>query len=95
MPKRISRPKRPSDINQLAHQLVQESTQESGPEPPISKSDISRVMAAMGRKGGQIGGKRRLETMTPEERREVAAKAAKARWIKKSGKKPSSKDAIQ
>jgi hypothetical protein len=28
------------------------------------------------RKGGQIGGKRRLKAMTKEERRKVAAKAA-------------------
>jgi hypothetical protein len=39
-------------------------------------------MAAMGRKGGKIGGKRRMTTMTPEQRREVAQKAAKARWSK-------------
>jgi hypothetical protein len=39
-------------------------------------------MAAMGRKGGQIGGKRRLVTMTPEQRRKAATKAAKARWKK-------------
>jgi hypothetical protein len=36
----------------------------------------------MGRKGGAIGGKRRLVTMTKEQRRKVAAKAAKARWKK-------------
>ena len=43
-------------------------------------------MAAIGRKGGQIGGKRRLKTMTKEQRRSVAAKAARARWKKpKSG----------
>jgi hypothetical protein len=39
-------------------------------------------MAAIGRKGGQIGGKRRLKTMTKAERSKVAAKAAKARWKK-------------
>jgi len=36
----------------------------------------------MGRKGGKIGGKRRMKTMTREERRKVAVKAAKARWKK-------------
>ena len=36
-------------------------------------------MAEMGRKGGLIGGKRRLKTMSKEQRRKVAAKAAKAR----------------
>jgi hypothetical protein len=49
--------------------------------PKISDA-VSRVMAAMGRRGGKIGGKRRLTTMTPEQRREVARKAAKARWAK-------------
>ncbi len=35
-------------------------------------------MSEMGRKGGKIGGKRSLETMTPEERRARAKKAAAA-----------------
>jgi len=39
-------------------------------------------MAVIGRKGGQIGGKRRLKTMTKAERSKIAAKAAKARWKK-------------
>jgi hypothetical protein len=41
-------------------------------------------MAVMGRRGGQIGGKRRLVTMTAEQRKRAAAKAAKARWSKKT-----------
>jgi hypothetical protein len=41
-----------------------------------------QVMRTMGAKGGKIGGKRRLETMTPEERSKSAKKAAKARWSK-------------
>jgi hypothetical protein len=41
-------------------------------------ANISEYMAAIGRKGGRIGGNRRLETMTKAERPEVAAKAAKA-----------------
>lgn len=50
--------------------------------PKVTKSDISRVMAAMGRRGGRIGGKRRLTTMTAEQRQEAARKAAQARWGK-------------
>jgi len=57
--------------------MVRRST---GTEAAPSTSDISRVMAAMGRKGGKIGGKRRMVTMTAEQRREVAQKAAKTRW---------------
>jgi hypothetical protein len=34
----------------------------------LSKKFVSEVMRAMGSKGGKIGGKRSLETMTPEER---------------------------
>jgi hypothetical protein len=40
----------------------------------------------MGRKGGQIGGKRRLVTMTPAARKAAAAKAAQARWGVKAKK---------
>ena len=39
-------------------------------------------MAQLGRKGGKVGGKRRLETMTSKQRSEVARKAAKARWAR-------------
>ncbi len=35
-------------------------------------------MREMGRKGGKIGGKRSLETMTPKARRDRARKAAAA-----------------
>jgi len=78
MPKRISKP---MDINQAAFQMVRRSTGTADP-PKVTASEVSRVMAAMGRKGGKIGGKRRLEAMTPEQRREVAMKAAKTRWSK-------------
>jgi hypothetical protein len=37
----------------------------------------------MGRRGGRIGGKRRAQQMTAEERKELARKAAMARWAKK------------
>ena len=82
----IGKGKRPRDPNQLAKWIVDQSTNEAPqPEPPVvpaSPSDISAYMAAIGRKGGQIGGKRRLRTMTKEERSKIAANAAKARWSK-------------
>ena len=52
----------------------------------LDRAIISRIMSEMGRKGGKIGGKRRLETMTHEQRGQVALKAAQARWAK-SGKR--------
>lgn len=39
---------------------------------------------ALGRKGGLKGGKARAESMTSQQRKEAAKKAAQARW----GKKP-------
>jgi hypothetical protein len=78
--------KRPRDPNQLAAWTVSVSTHQiPAPEPEVPKptasvppSAISEYMAAIGRKGGHIGGKRRLKTMTKAERSRVAAKAAKA-----------------
>jgi hypothetical protein len=37
-------------------------------------------MAALGRKGGKIGGRKRAEALTKSQRREIALKAARARW---------------
>lgn len=82
MPKRTRREPK-ADVNQLAHHLVKMSTEEKGPsEAPATKSEISRIMAAMGRKGGKIGGKRRAERMTEAARSNAAAVAARARWAK-------------
>jgi len=83
----VGKGKRPRDPNQLAKWIVDQSTaEESSPaqEKPVPvPSDLSTYMAAMGRRGGQIGGKRRLVTMTAAQRKKAAAKAAAARWGKK------------
>jgi hypothetical protein len=84
----VGKGKRPRDPNQLAKWIVEHSTSgepQSQEEPPAESSapvNLSEYMAAIGRKGGQIGGKRRLKTMTKEQRRKVAARAARARWKK-------------
>ncbi len=52
------------------------------PQSVTPPANLSEYMAAIGRKGGQIGGKRRMKTMTKEQRSKVAAKAAKTRWKK-------------
>ena len=80
MPKRVKHKKRLTDVNRIAHTLVQLSTQEPVQEFPLSF--ISQYMAQIGSKGGQIGGKRRLVTLTTRERIKIAKKAAKARWKK-------------
>lgn len=51
-------------------------------EPTPERSPISEYLATIGRKGGLKGGKSRSEKLTPERRKEIAQKAAKARWNK-------------
>jgi len=72
------------DFNQVAQRLVRMSTEGTGPgevQTP-SKSEISRVMAELGRRGGKVGGKRRAANMTEAQRSNAAAAAAKARWAR-------------
>jgi hypothetical protein len=80
MPKRTSKPK--LDAVQNARRVVDVTIEES----EVSLSIVSQVMAQMGRKGGKIGGKRRLETLSDERRREIASLAAKKRWGAKKKK---------
>jgi len=47
----------------------------------------NRAAVALGRRGG----KARLKKMTPEQRTEVARKAAQARWQKEKAKKSAPK----
>jgi hypothetical protein len=47
------------------------------------QQQLSAYMAKLGAKGGKVGGKRRLKTMTKAERVAVARKAASARWKSK------------
>jgi hypothetical protein len=79
MPKRIS--KKLKDPNQTAAAVVALSTELQPAE--IDRETLSRVMAEMGRKGGKIGGKKSLETMSAVERKRRASKAAKSRWKNK------------
>ena len=75
MPKRIS--KKLKDPNQIAAAVVALHTSE---DTPTDAATLSKVMAEMGRRGGKIGGKKSLETMTPYQRKKRAKKAAQSRW---------------
>lgn len=87
MPKRISKPKLDTVQNARRVVLASVGEPETLPETPTHpRSVISQVMAEMGRKGGQIGGKRRLETLSDRRRSQIAKNAAIARWSKKKKK---------
>ncbi len=51
------------------------------------KSDISKYLAKIGRRGGLKGGKARMAALTPEERKQLARAAARARWAKSKPKR--------
>jgi hypothetical protein len=70
------RPKK-MDLNQLAKRIVDEATGEIQPEEIDEKK---KAAIESGRLGGLKGGKARAEKLTPEERSEIAKKAADTRW---------------
>jgi len=78
MPKRSSKPR---DLNLLAAAIVGDAT-----TPPEEKAPVedrrNPAAVALGRLGGLKGGRVRAERLTPEQRKEIAQKAAKARWKK-------------
>jgi hypothetical protein len=45
--------------------------------------ELRALARELGRRGGLKGGRARAEKLTPEERKEIARKAAKARWDKR------------
>ena len=67
------KPKRPRDTNQLAKMIVDLTTRTTT-EPEESK------MAARGRLGGLKGGAARAAALPDAKRRQIARKAAAARW---------------
>lgn len=71
-------PKRPRDINQLAHVIAQLATGELDDVKTEDGKDPAAV--ALGRKGGLKGGKARAEKLTAKQRSAIAKKAAKVRW---------------
>lgn len=68
------------DLNQLAKRIVDEATGEIQPEEVDEKK---KAAIESGRLGGLKGGKSRAEKLTPEERSEIAKRAADTRWINK------------
>jgi hypothetical protein len=89
------RPKRPRDPVQLAHEVFLKAIGEKPkaldenktPLDPAKKQAIERS-----RRGGMKGGRLRAASLTPERRREIAEKAAKARWAKPKDGGPNSED---
>ena len=67
MPNRSSKP--PKDVNELASFIAKHATKGKNP-----------AAVTLGRLGGLKGGKARAESLSAEKRRQIAMKAARARW---------------
>jgi len=73
--------KRDHDFAVTAFRVVQEATEEKVPEPAVFEGK-NPYAVALGRLGGLKGGKARMAKLTPEQRSEIARKAARKRWSK-------------
>jgi hypothetical protein len=68
------------DFAQIAHAVMEAATDES---EPVEQTETKNPHAvALGKLGGQKGGKARAESLTPERKKEIAQNAAKVRWGK-------------
>jgi len=70
--------KRPRDLNVLASRIVAEATGEVKPEE--QKPEKNQAAVELGRLGGLKGGKARAKKLSAKRRKEIAIKAAAARW---------------
>jgi hypothetical protein len=76
--KRMTKPKRPRDTNQLAHMIAQLATGELDDVKTEDGKDPAAV--ALGRKGGLKGGHARASKLSAAKKKAIAKKAALARW---------------
>lgn len=74
----MTKSKNPHDTNQLAKFVVDIAT---GNQEKPKEKDPNAV--ALGRKGGLKGGKARANSLSAEQRSEIAKKAAETRWKNK------------
>ncbi len=85
MPDR-SRKRRPADLNSLAASIVNDATDEDKAAQTDDGKDPAAV--TLGRKGGLKGGRARAAKLSPEERSDIARKAAQKRWATTNGAPP-------
>lgn len=76
------RAKKEHDFAVNAFRIVQEATGQTEQPAEQIKPKKEFDAKAMGHRGGLKGGKARASKLTPEQRKEIAQKAARARWSK-------------
>jgi len=74
--------KLPIDTNQRANRVARLLTGEEAAEQEPERSEVSRYLAEIGRKGGKKGGAERARKLSAKRRSAIAKKAADSRWKK-------------
>lgn len=77
----MAKKKLPRDTNQMAAAIVRMTT---GQEPPAQPDTRNPAAVALSALGSSKGGKARAQRLTQAKRKEIAKKAAAARWKNKS-----------
>ena len=80
MPKRTTKGKvtpirRERDVNQMARAVIEHVERMAEQNPGKNPAAV-----ALGRAGGLKGGRARMDALSPEERRQLGLKGARARW---------------
>lgn len=72
---------RPRDLNELAASIVGDATGQTAPESPKDSAKNPHAIG-LGRLRGKKGGAARATKLTRKRRKEIAKKAAYARWAR-------------
>ena len=80
MPSRASTPKRPRDPNLLARSVVEDLIGEKMDGSPLPEDKRNPAAVALSKLGASKGGKARAEALSARQRKQIAKKAAQARW---------------
>jgi len=76
MPTRASKGKK-RDFTQVAKSIIDKATGQTPPDPPDTRNPHA---VALSKLGASKGGRARAEKLSGTKRKEIARKAAKARW---------------
>lgn len=80
--KRLRRPRDPVQLGKLIGDILTGQVEDRAPVYPEDPNKDPAAVA-LGRKGGLKGGRARADSLTPEQRKKIAQKAAKKRWAKR------------
>ena len=82
MPKRLSKGENIRDMNVLPDQTVDLANGEAISKNIPKESQKNPAAVYLGRLGGLKSAKARMEKLTPDQRKQIAQKAARVRWGK-------------